>query len=313
MKNIPAALNGNDWKPKIARVLLVILLIKAKHRQKMTYGEFDQLIQEFGIDKHRFATNYGYPAGLVGSAMKELSKKLKITIPPINALLVNKKTDLPGHGIEKYLEDYSERRNLPKSIKGQQLSNAVIEDVFDFDWSIVINYLNIEIDELARFLISKAETKNGLFKKKYQEKILRRGGKGESDSHRNLKELLYNKSSVVEKYLEFKCKHKYLEYGLLSADKIDVVYENKYEILGIEVKSVISDECDIVRGIFQCVKYQAILNAEMKINDQAPFARSVLIIENEITRETKNIAKSLKVEVWRLTKKGKKIKLIKMV
>jgi Holliday junction resolvase-like predicted endonuclease len=54
-----------------------------------------------------------------------------------------------------------------------------------------------------------------------------------------------------------------IEKRLLSGDEIEVVLEqvSSRKLIGIEVKSRKSNDADLIRGVLQCVKYQAILNA----------------------------------------------------
>jgi hypothetical protein len=54
-----------------------------------------------------------------------------------------------------------------------------------------------------------------------------------------------------------------VERGLLSGDEVDVLLENSSDskLIGVEGKSRISFEADLIRGVFQGVKYRAILVA----------------------------------------------------
>jgi hypothetical protein len=51
------------------------------------------------------------------------------------------------------------------------------------------------------------------------------------------------------------------EFRLATGDSIDVLFVTRGKVFAVEVKSVISPEEDLVRGVFQCVKYEALLNA----------------------------------------------------
>jgi hypothetical protein len=54
-----------------------------------------------------------------------------------------------------------------------------------------------------------------------------------------------------------------VEKVLLSGDEVDVLLENASDskVVGVEVKSRISSEADLIRGVFQGVKYRAVLGA----------------------------------------------------
>ena len=51
------------------------------------------------------------------------------------------------------------------------------------------------------------------------------------------------------------------EVVLDSADRVDVVYYGPTSTVVIEVKSLDSDDTDLRRGVFQCIKYRAVMEA----------------------------------------------------
>ena len=58
------------------------------------------------------------------------------------------------------------------------------------------------------------------------------------------------------------------EYILPSGDKLDVHFELKNgDRIAVEVKPSISDDGNIIRGVFQCVKYKSIMEALRKIEN----------------------------------------------
>jgi hypothetical protein len=84
---------------------------------------------------------------------------------------------------------------------------------------------------------------------------------------------------------------------LKSRDEIDVWCMVPGEQLAIEVKSVRSNDSDIERGIFQCVKYRAVLEAEAKCDDNSPKVRTRLVSERPLSAECCRQAKRLGIEV----------------
>jgi len=58
-----------------------------------------------------------------------------------------------------------------------------------------------------------------------------------------------------------------------SSDVIDVYFTQTSECIAVETKSRISDVNDITRGIFQCEKYQAVLEASLLARGQKADAR----------------------------------------
>lgn len=55
---------------------------------------------------------------------------------------------------------------------------------------------------------------------------------------------------------------------------------------------------DIHRGIFQCVKYQAVLRAMLKAQGKVPTANAVLVLENALPEELRETVNRLGVYVF---------------
>ena len=64
----------------------------------------------------------------------------------------------------------------------------------------------------------------------------------------------------------------------------------------VEVKSCISNQADVNRGIFQAVKYQALLRAEQRALYQTPTATAVLVTEERLPDVLQNLADTLGIE-----------------
>lgn len=87
------------------------------------------------------------------------------------------------------------------------------------------------------------------------------GGGGESPFHEALRLwVTANPSTVAPNYASAKAK---TEVPLLSGDRVDSVFYGKDRIAVVEVKSWISNEDDVERGIYQCIKYRAVMEAMM--------------------------------------------------
>jgi hypothetical protein len=68
-------------------------------------------------------------------------------------------------------------------------------------------------------------------------------------------------------------------------------------LVAVEVKSILSSEADILRGIFQCVKYRALLDAVVAIEQLELVATSRLAIEGSLPESLRRIASTLGVTV----------------
>lgn len=89
------------------------------------------------------------------------------------------------------------------------------------------------------------------------------------------------------------------EYCFPSADRIDVVFRdgNSERWVGVEVKGPSSDDADILRGLFQCVKYAALREAELKSVPKKGSTRVVLVLSKTLPQSLKVIKNLLGVEV----------------
>lgn len=79
---------------------------------------------------------------------------------------------------------------------------------------------------------------------------------------------------------------------LLSGDRVDVVYCTDEEVLAIEVKSRVSSWEDLRRGIYQCVKYRAVLKAQER---GSRTVRSLLVTETDLPSDLARLATDVEV------------------
>jgi hypothetical protein len=69
-----------------------------------------------------------------------------------------------------------------------------------------------------------------------------------------------------------------LEKVFGSGDRADVAFTMADKIIVVEVKSKISDDPDLCRGIFQCIKYWALIRAHQKLKRVVPNGEAILAI-----------------------------------
>ena len=87
------------------------------------------------------------------------------------------------------------------------------------------------------------------------------------------------------------------EFPLLSGDRVDAAHMNADFATLIEVKSRRSGEKDVERGIFQCVKYQAVFEAMQKGANNKRKINTILLVENEVSDRLQVLADRLDVEI----------------
>ena len=120
------------------------------------------------------------------------------------------------------------------------------------------------------------------------------GGGGEGREHKELKEYIFqNPESIGLKNVALK----EVEHELPSGDRLDIYFElSDGTHIAVEVKPSISPDSDISRGIFQCVKYYAVMDA-LKIVECAEYnVRTLLVTARKFTSQLKILADELDVE-----------------
>ena len=67
--------------------------------------------------------------------------------------------------------------------------------------------------------------------------------------------------------------------------------------IAVEVKSALSSEADIVRGMFQCVKYRAVLEAQQAAEGLPQSARAILALELKLAPKFQALKNILGIEM----------------
>ena len=117
---------------------------------------------------------------------------------------------------------------------------------------------------------------------------------GESPQHRALKEYIAAHPELVGAPPDTKglC-----EFALRSADAIDVLFKSAQSWVGVEVKASTSEgnQRDYERGLYQIVKYRAVLAAQARIDypTQPLQVHVVLVLEMALPDELRPIAMAL--------------------
>ncbi len=183
-------------------------------------GKLDSEVVNRGLGHHVMVVQYGYPAGAVGSALIETGEEWGEAIPPLNALVVNKKYNLPGDGVNWFLDEYYEPEKHTDEMTIEE-KRAIVEEIHE-----------------------------DIFSYEYWDELLE-----------------------------------------------EIVFKNNYKYTAVEVKSIKSNDNDLNRGIFQCIKYQALLRAEQKALLIPPTARAILVTEKRLPTSLRNLADILGIKV----------------
>lgn len=123
-------------------------------------------------------------------------------------------------------------------------------------------------------------------------------GGGESVEHKALKSFVRANPQLVGALQDWTATE---EYALRSGDEIDVFFKSDDAWIGVEVKSSVSDglERDYERGLYQVVKYKAVLTSQASIDrpDHPPAVKVFLVLENDLPHKYRKVAAALGVTV----------------
>lgn len=277
VKSNSGLLEGDKLYLQRAREALPILVRQAEIGQKLYYSD---LAEEIGMPNPR---NLNYVLGSIGNALIEIGNAWNEKIPPIQCLVLNQNTDLPGEGISWFLDNKDEFLRSPKW-KRDIIVQGILQDIYLYPkWQEVLKYLNLNpVDHTFDFNAGSTKKTGGF-------------GTGESESHRFFKEWVFNNPASIG--LAMKVAPVQMEYILPSLDAIDVVFHSRDTFIGVEVKSKISAEDDIIRGLFQCIKYDALIRAEQKLESKPLDCRVILVLEGPFPRTLIPMKNQLGVEI----------------
>lgn len=310
---LPKNLKGSRWTPKVARAIFPWLIWLAKNHRTIFYSEIDEELVRRRIHKHVNYVQYGHPAGAVGNALAEIGEEWGEVIPPVNALIINKsgpRKGMPGDGCDWYLTHFLERevdfKILP--VEDQRAIVAEVhEAIFAYKkWDKVQSYFSDvtrRYPELARFdgrflAVFRATAPSPSVKPssvpwnfvpppKFHEPR-----KPESSAHRALKEYIAEHPECVGLPRKSKAD---LEKVFGSGDRADLAFTIGEKIVVAEVKSEISDNADLCRGVFQCIKYRALVGAHQKLKRVIPNGEAILAIGKAAPAKVAPLADALSV------------------
>lgn len=234
-----------------------------------TYGD---LIHALGYSRY---SGIGDQLGNVEIVMRELRKRTGEDVPTLNALV--KKKGIPSNGFDFVYPNYNSLTLSEKLV----FVAGINEKALNYQkWDWVLDQLGLQPSKI--------------FTTEEIENLSTYGKGGEGTEHKALKEFVYcNPYSVGMKDV----KRKETEFILPSGDRLDVYFElNNGKRVAIEVKPSTSPDDDITRGIFQCVKYKAILEALRKVDYGKYDISTLLVIAGSMSDKNKQLAEALEIE-----------------
>lgn len=266
---------GEKMYQKRARKALPLLVRQAKAEQPILYSD---LADELEMPNPR---NLNYPLGAIGNELIALSQEWGVEVPPLQALVINKHSGLPGEGISFFAPDAAAYEEASTKQR-RAIVDRMLGKVYEFDrWDEVLRQFKLEPAESKERLIEQAARGFG------------RGG--ESEQHRSLKEFVAEHPESVG--LPANSEAGAVEFALGSGDCLDVLFRANGKWLAVEVKTSLVPVGEIARGLFQCVKYLALSEATQRVEQSRITARVVLALEGSLPAELVALRNMLGVAV----------------
>lgn len=280
-----APIHGEKLYQERARRAFPILVRQAEAKMTIYYSD---LAEELGMANPR---NLNYVLGSIGQTLQQMSDDLGAEIPPIQCIVINRSNGMPGEGIGWFLnkESYSgvvpeDFSKLPKP-RQKEVIQAELQKIYLYDnWRDVLKSLLLEpvSGDFADVLAA-----------------TRAFGGGEGDAHRKLKEYVAQNPACIG--LAPSSPKGHMEYALVSGDALDVSFCLPGKWVAAEVKSRVSSKQDIVRGLFQCVKYRAVMAATQLVTKSEATVEAVLVLECELPASLVSLRNMLGVTVYQNT------------
>ncbi|WP_379548849.1 hypothetical protein ACFCW2_06685 [Qipengyuania sp. DSG2-2] len=266
---------GDKLYQSRARQALPLLVRQAEARATIYYAD---LAEELRMPNPR---NLNYVLGCVGTGLEALARDTGRSIPHIQALVVNQGSDTPGDGFDAFLREAGE------TWETEEDRWAILETYWDRirnypHWGWVLSELNIGrvVSNIDEKLEAVGNTQRG----------------GEGPEHKALKEFVRTHPLMVG--LPSECGEGNAEYLLPSGDRVDVVFVRNGSLDCFEVKPIGASDLDVVRGLFQCVKYAAVAEAQETFRQNGIEVSAQLVLGGKLPTSLVPLRNSLGVKVW---------------
>jgi hypothetical protein len=208
---IAQPLSGNKLYQERARKALPLLVRQAHAHAKIYYSS---LADELGMVNPR---NLNYVLGSIGQALQRLSFERGEEVPPLQCLVVNKNTGLPGEGVGWFIAGMENFATLSRR-QQRDIVNAELLKIFSYTkWWEVLTALGLEPAVIDYSLLLKQASNF-------------RGG-GESEEHKRLKFYVAEHPEIIN--LSRSVPRGATEYRLPSGDSLDVLFRDGRHRSGI--------------------------------------------------------------------------------
>lgn len=258
------------------------LIATALDHTTMTYGAVKRRLES----EEGFSTIFATRIGLVAGELMNRIQSVEPNAPLINVLVVNQSDNLPSKGAGSF---------MATRFKNPRLNARNYKQLYPAKWRTHFQRAAAEVYAYS------PEAWAGLYECVFGEQLPQQaikserdkrqagneddfgagagkyGAGGEGEHHRALRLWVTdNPDKVGRGYARARTE---TEFSLDSGDRVDSVFHLPDHTIVIEVKSRISNEIDLRRGVFQCIKYRAVMTA-MDVRTEVPVV-AILVTETE--------------------------------
>lgn len=269
---IESVIKTNRSRELVSQIIPILISWAKLRLTNKTYGD---LLSTLGYTSY---SGIGRQLGNVETVLRKLRESTgAVDIPTLNALVKKPKLDRPADGFDFVYPNYKKLSVPEKKIFIAGMNEKACAYT---KWDWVLKELGLkEAIPLSEYQLN--TIKNVQFNY----------GGGEGVEHKNLREYIFeHPESINSNNIVFK----ETEYILPSGDRLDVYFEfEDRKHVAIEVKPSTSPESDIIRGIFQCVKYKAVMDALKRIECQNYRIEVILLAAKKLSFQERTLAEEL--------------------
>lgn len=283
----------SPWRSEVVPRIPSILIQRAKIGRPITYAELAAELERLhGLESKARKTLYGPAVGAVGFAIRELGEQWGEKIPPLNLIVIQADTKLPGHGADEVAHYYFDDGGAGMAANRRTYIEAAMQAVFDYGqkWDRVAQALGVDVLEPEQ-----ANPDDG---QSIDLPVIPTAYRPESAAHKALKAWVAANPEWFEDYGQFCVGVN--EHRLSSGDSLDAYFTNGRESLAVEVKARNASDAELMRGIYQAIKYRAVLRAERRALRKPALCDAVLVSTRPLSKEGRALAKRLHVDFLRV-------------
>lgn len=237
---------------------------------------YSDLTKAIGLKTNQIGRMMGEVQTILDKHFESIGSKEKITL---NALVVNKGTNLPSDGFDFVISNYS--KLSPDSKRGEVMKLNRVAHEYKH-WNEMLLALNLKPERIF--------SDNDI----HDMKASSFGNGGEGEEHKAIKKCIMEHPYTVNK--TWKVIQSSTEKLLPSGDRLDVFFVLKDgKHIAIEVKPSTSLDNDITRGIFQCIKYKAVMDTARALDNGQYENETMLVIAGKMSEANKLLANDLHV------------------